>query len=333
MMTLRVPLAPLLVTLLALMLAACDQGAVTPTDGHEPPVSNSQEPSAPMAPEPELAGDDLDLILQAEQALMADQPDRVEAILAPLLARERPPAKALFDAGWADYNLQRYGECIERMERALAYDPSLASMARVLGFSHYKLGDYDAAREVFARIVADRPEDHRAQYGLGQVELTVGEHDRARPLLEQALSLEPEYLKARHALARLLHEVGDEAGALEQAQRVVEAQPSHDEAIYLLSQVLAALGREQEAAEATDRWRGVYAARDRIGVLQRKVVEGDENPLLFVQMAEEFFTLRDYPEGVRVLKQGLRRHPTNVTIRQRLMPFLSAGDDAGDQDG
>ncbi|RKY21668.1 MAG: hypothetical protein DRQ55_03580 [Planctomycetota bacterium] len=284
----------------------------------------------PGAPEPPLDEQDLALVIASERALVSGQPEAVEGLLAPLLARERPPAKALFDAAWADYQLQRYGECVARMQRALSYDPSLRASARVLGFSHYKLGAYDAARQAFVFIVEARPDDHRAWYGLGQVELTLGRLAQARPAIERALALSPDYLKARHALARLAHAEGDDQAALEAAQWVLARQPSHDEALYLLSQVLASLGDEQRSSEVAQRWREVYAARDRVGVLQRRVAEGEDAPELFLAMAQEFMLMGDLGEARRVLRAGLARHPADAALQRQLLPLLDAsapGDD------
>ena len=280
---------------------------------------------APAVPaEPPLTGADLAVVVAAERELAQDRPEAVEALLTPLLAREHPPAKALFDMGWADYNLARYGECIERMERAVEQDPALLPMARVLGFAHYKLGAYDRAREVFEAIVAARPDAYKAHYGLGQVALTEGRMSEARAHLERALALEPGYLKARFGLARVLHDERRDLEALDELEHVLRAQPSHEEAIYVMSQVLANLGRTEEAAAAADRREVVYAARDRIGAAERRIRAGEDDPLLFLAMAEEFVAIGDAAEASRVLRDGLRRHPGHARLAEVLAQLSPA---------
>lgn len=277
-------------------------------------VADPSGAEAALAPEPALAGDDLARVLLAERALMEDRPEEVAAILAPLLARERPPAKALFDLAWADYNLQRYGECIDGMQRAVAQDPELAGLDRVSGFSHYKLGHYDEAGTIFETVIAARPDDHRSLYGLGQVLLTTGQLERAAELLERALAIEPTYIKAQFALGRVVFEQGDPVAALPLVASVVERQPSHEEAIYVLSQVLASLGLTDDAQAATERWQQVYAARDRIGALDRAVRAGPSSAELHLAMADEFLVIGDPLEARRVLQDALRRHPGDGSL-------------------
>ena len=305
--------------LVAVALVACDANSGTDgrpgddTDGDLTVATDDGSQESPRgtaswsAPEPPLEGADLQLVMTAERALSSNAPETVESILAPLLARPRPPAKALFDAGWADYNLKQYGSCIERMERALQLDPSLAAHARVLGFAHYKLGAHAAASRVFAAIVEARPDAYKSHYGLALVALTEGELTAASEHLETSQSLKADYLKAQHLQARLLSAEGRPAEALPVVEAVIARQPSHEEALYLLSQILAELGRDEEAEAAAARWRRVYDMRDRIAGLDRSLRAGRADPALVIAMAEEFESIGDRAEALRVLREGLRR--------------------------
>lgn len=304
------------VPLLVLLATACAPDGEAPSGSD----ADSVTPRA-SAPEPPLSGDDLAVIVEAEEALAGDRPENVASILAPLLARERTPAKALFDMGWAHYNLNEYGACVELMDRALAQDPTLAALARVLGFAHFKLGDYDAARGVFEHIVDARPDAYKAHYGLALVAFSDGDVEAARIHLDRALALKGDYLKARQLEARVLAAEGLPEQALEVVTGVLARQPSHEEAIYLLSQVLADLGREDEARAAGERWRRVYDARDRISLLEKRLREGNQDSALVLSMAAEFEAVGDLGEALRVVRDGLRRfgsRPELLALHERL---------------
>lgn len=274
---------------------------------------------------PPLAGADLDRLRQATLALEQERHGTVETLLAPLLQRPAPPARALLLAGWADYNLQRYSECVERLEAALASDPTLVADSRILGFAYYKLGAYAEAARAFRAVLAtgERSSDHRTHYGLGQVLYTQGEYDAARPHLLRALELAPDYQRARLTLGRVLHALGDPAGALPLVQGVVDAEPSHADALYALSQVLAALGRTESAEAAAARWSEVYAIQERVGALDRQILAGADDPELFLAKAQLFLSIADRALAEEALRAGLGRRPGDERLAAALVALVS----------
>lgn len=314
---------PWLLLVLLLTAGACDDGA----PGREDPEPAPAPRAAP------LSEADVALVLRAERALGAERPAEVAGILAPLLAREPPPPRALFLSGWAAYQMQQYGECVELLERALAADPGLTGQVRVLGFAHYKLGDHEQARDVFARYLEarsadqpeDQPDDYRAHYGLGLSELALGRHDQARPSLERALELQPAYAKAHYALARLHAEQGRPAEALPHVSFVLQREPHHVEALYLLSQVQKDLGDSAAATATLERWQQAYATRERVGPLQQQVRQGLASADVFLVLAGEHARLGDTDQAAAALREGLHRFPGDPRLAQALAA-LQAGD-------
>lgn len=299
------------------------------------------EPSRP--PPPALTDAALERLAQAEQLMSAARFEVVEAALAPLLAVDPPVPQAQVLAGWAAYQLDDYGRCVELMAAGLERAPRdwwLGWRARrVHAFALYKRGDYEAAAAAF-RAALDAPvqpppeerlmapvdrerrrreqfdaERARMHYGLGLVELTLDRLEPARRHLERALELEPDYLKARHAWSELLAAEGKDTEALAANEALLADWPAHEDALNLRAQLLARAGREEEAEAAYERWREVYDARAEIGELRRLITEGRDTPETWLAIMKRWRQLGDGSEWRRALDHALRRHPDSEPLQ------------------
>ncbi len=311
-------------------------GSPTGTPGGAPdPGPASTSPRTPSAPataalDAPLAGEDLDRLRAALDAMRAGLPERVHDLLGPLLEREPVHADVAFVAGSAASDLQEYGEAVELLSTAVARDPKYLPNASALGFAHRRLGDFDAARDVFARITAADPSKHKAHYGLGLVALDVGDLPAARAALTESLRLAPGYLKAEYALARLLEREGRLPEALETVTDVVERWPSHDEALYLQGRLLTALGRTDEATAAFERQRAVYAVKESLAGLASALGTPADGPALRLRMAELQLGIGDVGEARRALRAGLALFPDDAGLREAWLRL--AAQPAGDED-
>ena len=253
---------------------------------------------------------------------MADMHSRNHGAVAPilqrLLDRDPAPADALYVAGSAAYELQRYGDAVRLLSAAVRANPEFLPTSSALGFAQHKLGAFDQARAAFAAIVAVAPESHKAHYGLGLVALDQGQLDRARTHLERALALQPDYLKARFQLARMLQEEGRLDQARDALAQIVDAWPSHEEALYRYARVLSALGEEIAAQRVMDRRAEVYAAKDRMGGLIAKQRAGQDSPALRQELVTLWLQLGEWTEAHEACLAAIAAFPDDAGMQQLL---------------
>jgi len=291
--------------LLGLALCAC-QDAAEPTES----------PAAPLSAEDEA------LVLSALTAMRARDYDAVGVALQPLLDREPPPGDALFIAGSAAYELQRYGDAVRLLSKAVQAKPEFVPTSSALGFAHHKLGAFNEASRVFAQIVAAEPTAYKAHYGLGLVALDQGNLKPARAHLEQALTQKPDYLKARFHMARLLHEEQRLDEARDALAEIVDAWPSHEEALYRYASVLSELGDEQGAERVMARHAEVYATKERIGGLIGRQRAGEDSPELRRQIVTLWLQLGEFGEGLDACRAAMAAFPSDqglAELRQQVL--------------
>jgi len=243
-------------------------------------------------------------------AMQAGLPEQVHQLLGGLLQRQPVPAEVQFVAGSAAYELQHYGEAVERLTAAVNAAPErFLAHSSALGFAHHKLGEFAQASECFERIVAVAPEAYKAHYGLALVALADGRLGEARTALERCLALQPDYEKARFAEARLLEAEGRDAAALAAVEQVVLAWPSHDEALYLMARLLARAGRQAESEAVLERRNKVYALRESLAALAARLGTPDDGPGVRLALAEMHLRLEERAEARKVLEGALRLYP------------------------
>ncbi|GJM20357.1 MAG: hypothetical protein DHS20C15_02720 [Planctomycetota bacterium] len=330
-------LTVLLLVAISLPLAACgDASKPTPS----PPRQLSDSSQARLA--------------EAERLMLNGRNELVETLLTPLLEASPPVPQAQVLAGWAAYQLDDYGRCVELMSAGIERMPSDWwrgwAGRRVHAFALYKRGEYERAAAAFRVALASPVEPaidpsrgesesqvaswraqqqaavdkelSRMHYGLGLCELTLERLAPARAHLSAALELDADYLKAQHAWSELLAAEDQVEEALAANAKLLAAWPTHEEALNLRAQLLARAGREADAEVAYARWREVYDGRAAIGTLQRSVKEGTDTPETWLQIAELYLQLLDHREFHRALELGKLRHPDSPLFDERLEAFL-----------
>jgi tetratricopeptide (TPR) repeat protein len=303
------PIATLVLAACALAMA-CGSEPGAPDIGQSAPATTSGGPSRPVLDEATARR-----IQDAQQVMLSGLPEQVHATLGDLLERSHVPADAQFVAGSAAYELQRYGEAVERLAAAVRDDPDrYLPNSSALGFAHHKLGDFDAARAAFEAVIEADDEKYKAHYGLGLVALSLGDVDAARTHLERCLELRSTYLKGRFAMARLLEMEGRTDDALAQVSTVVSEWPGHDEALFLMARLLQAQGREDEAEQVMARRNAVYAAKEQLAGLGVQLGTKTDGPLLRLQMVEIQMSIGDVREARQMLASARTLYPDDPAL-------------------
>ncbi|MHC4845271.1 MAG: tetratricopeptide repeat protein [Planctomycetota bacterium] len=270
-----------------------------------------------------LSAEEQALVDRAMSAMFVRDYESVGSHLQPLLERDAPPGDALFIAGSAAYELQRYGEAVTLLSAAVQAKPDFLPTSSALGFAHHKLGAFEESSEAFAAIIAVAPEAYKAHYGLGLVALDQGRLEAARAHLEQALALRPGYLKARFHMARLLHEEKRLEEARDALAAVVEDWPSHEEALYRYARVLSELGDTDGAERVMARHAEVYAGKERIGALIGRQRAGEDSPDVRRQIVTLWLQLGEFDEGLAACSAAIAKFPNDTGLAELKQQILT----------
>jgi tetratricopeptide (TPR) repeat protein len=238
----------------------------------------------------------------------------VHAILGELLDEPLPEPEVQFVAGYAAYELRRFGEAAERLADATRRRPELLPLSAGLGLSYHHLGRHEEARVALERTLAADPSALEAHYGLGLVALDIGDLGAAREHLSGVVRADPGFLEARLALARLLEKEGRTEDALATVEMLIIEWPSHEEALYLQARLLTRLGREDEAEMVMARRAEVYATQEIIAGLIERIEAGDPDPDPYGEIVAYFIRLGDDGEARAWLRRGLVRHPDDLIL-------------------
>ena len=98
-------------------------------------------------------------------------------------------AQALIDLG-------RAAEGLQRLDRAMALDPTSIPVQYERGVSLFELCRFQDARKMFERVLAQRPDHSHALYHLGLVEERIGSEREASAKLARATSQDPKAFPA-----------------------------------------------------------------------------------------------------------------------------------------
>ncbi len=195
---------------------------------------------------------------------------------------------------------------MEKIRRALAFDPGYAKAHHVHALLLDELGEEQEAAEAFRRayrLDGDNPDlaNNYAGFLCGP-----GEYDRAQSLFREAYS-DPLYDTPEYALvnsARCYQRAGDETRALEQFRQAMDEGAANPGALLGLAEALYETGAVTEAAEAMRRYesRHRHTPRSLVMAIAIDKALGDDEAL-----ANHRLILRgrfpDSPEA-QALKQG-----------------------------
>jgi tetratricopeptide (TPR) repeat protein len=268
------------------------------------------------------------IIDQAAEAMIDERYEDVHDLLAELLEATPPDPDVQFLAGYAAYELRRFGEAATRLADAVQRKPELLPLSAGLGLSYHQLGRHDEARAALAATLAADPNALEAHYGLGLVALDIGDLGTAREHLSAVVRTRPDFLEARLALARLLEKEDRLQDALTTVEAFVAEWPSHEEGLYLQARLLTRLGRPDEAEAVLARRAEVYATQESIAALVEQVEAGGAGPQTYAEIVAYFIRLGDAGQAQAWIRRGLARHPDDLIL---LALESRLGDDPADR--
>lgn len=182
----------------------------------------------------------------------------------------RPIAAALLAASLAGcqfsffkdgLNLAAPSQDDERLERAVAVNPSNAHAWFMLGRVRLEEERPPAARAAFSKALKLQPGFEEARLGMGKAWMFEGRWTRAIAEFEKVLAANPNSVSAREGIAAAALEARDVARAEAAARAALALDPASREAARVLAEVVYIRGDYGAASEA---WSGAGVGRDGI---------------------------------------------------------------------
>ena len=175
------------------------------------------------------ADNPLSVLLQAESALLNDDPDLAVEVLDELLAREPDMREAMALRAAADavaYDLDAARERLAEMDRRA---PGAADGWHVVGRFLAKNRQYEDAAEILEEAVRRRENHSPPLIELGLLEMQSGRDDRARDVLQKVSEVDQFNERATFSL-RLLEELA-EFETIESDHFLIRYRPGEDEVV------------------------------------------------------------------------------------------------------
>jgi type IV pilus assembly protein PilF len=105
------------------------------------------------------------------------------------------PALALYNSGWAYYNLQNYDMALSRYQQALRQNPPSSLQPQIeknIGLIYIKQSDLGQAKEHFEKSVTLDPSLYDAHFFLAETYLKIKDTANAKKSFEQVIVLAPQ---------------------------------------------------------------------------------------------------------------------------------------------
>ena len=244
------------------LLALC--GAVDFLDGKMAEAASAFREAQKIRPAKE--GDRFTLAM-ALVKLGADGEAR--AILASLANEHPNSAIYWYWLGRLDYDLRRYSEAIENLEKALSRDPNSARVWDSLGLAWDMQGQIDKARKAFETAVGlNRTQPQPSAWpphNFGYLLLRLGETTAAEDALRESLRYDAKLARTHYYLARVLEKEGRAREAVQEFKTAVAADPDSADACYSLAMLYRKLRLENEANDMFAEYRKPGAAAGSVG--------------------------------------------------------------------
>ncbi|MCS6858185.1 MAG: tetratricopeptide repeat protein [Sandaracinaceae bacterium] len=144
---------------------------------------------------------------------------------------------------------KRHIEAVEKLERAIALDPSNDQAYWNLAIVHMELQRFEAARDDLRRAIEANPHKAGYQEKLGTVLVELGDLEGAKRAFERAIEVDPDLFKAYFKLGQVLERLDDPQNALRRYTEAIQKGPRFIEAYRALGRLYADLGYLTEAAQ------------------------------------------------------------------------------------
>ena len=136
--------------------------------------------------------------------LMAQSPDKAEALLRKAVAADPANTDAHLKLGLLHTRAKKYAQAIEYYQTAIRLNPQSAEAYFNLGYIFASTGMYASAEEMLERVVALKPAyQDKALFNLAVVRKKIGKRQASLAALEEAVAIRPENQKAQAYLQDL----------------------------------------------------------------------------------------------------------------------------------
>ncbi len=137
-------------------------------------------------------------------ALMAQSPDKAQALLRKAVAADPANTDAHLKLGLLHTRAKTYAQAIEHYQAAIRLNPQLAEAYFNLGYIYDSTGMYASAEEMLEEVVALKPAyQDKALFNLAVVRQKIGKRQESLAALEAAVAIRPENQKAQTYLKEL----------------------------------------------------------------------------------------------------------------------------------
>jgi tetratricopeptide (TPR) repeat protein len=144
---------------------------------------------------------------------------------------------------------KQYLAAVEKLQSAVAIDPTNDQAYWNLAIVHMQMQRFDAARDDLRRAVDIRPDVAGYHQQLGTVLMELEQWEDARRALERAVELDPHLFKAYYKLGQIAERQDDPQTALRRYDQAVREGPRFIEAYRALGRLYADLGYLGEAVQ------------------------------------------------------------------------------------
>jgi tetratricopeptide (TPR) repeat protein len=265
-----------------------------------------------LGSDPALAGEQADeilrvvrghpaaLLLRAAAHRACGRPAQALEILAPLAAAQPRSAGTQYELALALHALERGGEAIAPLRRALALKPALPQAWRLLAdllraegdaagaadatLAHVRQSVHDPDLLAAGRALAEQrlpeaeallrarlraaPTDVAALRMMAELAVRVGRNEEALGLFEYCLALAPGFREARHHYALVLHRDQQSERALEEIERLVGEEPRNPGYQALRAAILCRLGEYDRGIVIYEKILGEFPGNARVWLSQ-----------------------------------------------------------------
>lgn len=184
----------------------------------------------------------------------AERFDEAIAVYNEAIEADPSNARSYFYLGKVYATQGMLGESKEKMDQAIALNPSYAPFANLtLGVVMADAGDFERAAAFFKAALDADPGLGLAAYNLGLSLVNLGRNEEAERAFSHAEFLCKDDIGTQAGIARAYVRLGRLERGLSQAQRVLHVDPANIDALYAAASALEGLGRGADALACYER--------------------------------------------------------------------------------
>ncbi len=173
------------------------------------------------------------------------------SVLSDLAGKHPEQALYVYWLGRLDYDLRRYTEAVDKLQKAVELDPKSARAWDSLGLAFDMQGQMERALKAFTEAAnLNRNLQHPSAWpphNLGYCRLRMNQPKEAEIALRESVRYDPKLAQAHYHLARALEEQQRQEEAIPEYKLAISEDTSSSDACYSLAMLYRKLHREAEA--------------------------------------------------------------------------------------